>query len=70
MVFCQVFLRNLLNWPPDDQAALIGFLGFGDYVEVDMRNHLEGHPESANVDHKRTYSTHLVGNLAVVLDME
>lgn len=40
VVFLQFFLREFLNWPFDDQTALIRFTRLGDYVEVDVRNNL------------------------------
>lgn len=31
-----------MNWPSDDQTSLVGLFGFGDDVEMNVRNGLEG----------------------------
>ena len=44
MGFFQVLLGESLNGPSDYQAGLVGFVGFGDDVEVDVRNDLGNRP--------------------------
>ena len=67
MDFRQVFLGELLNGPSDDQATLVGFLGFGDDMEVDMRNDLWDHSSIMITNAKGTVTFHLVSDLSVIL---
>ena len=67
MGFFQVFLRDFLNRPSDDQASLIRFFGFGDDVEVDMRNDLGDHPSTKDYKYRRYRFPYLVSDRPVIL---
>jgi len=67
MDLLQLFLGELLNGPSDDQTTLVGFLGFGDDVEVDVRNDLGDHLSTTDFRYRRSCDSHLVSNFSVVL---